>query len=249
MKKTSCCCCSPSSSSSLPMMIFSKKKNSKSTLTSGDSSLFVLAKTTTATRAVTALRDDEYLSSSLFFAHRWFMVCVHTLYNLREKILEECLSRRKRMFSITRAQSENCSRLSSEIFWPLSPPPIKKKLFSLSKARACCVLLPPIVSSLSLFQRINQISLHLRSRRNSIALFYKGVFIYQNTLLSLLYYSHRGIEERERESRKRKYSLSLKKRDRGLNPSRRDGTIKEGVCVRSSPHERIYFPNLREGTS
>jgi len=60
------------------------------------------------------------------------------------------------------------------------------------------VLLPPIVSSLSLFQRINQISLHLRSRRNSIALFYKGVFIYQNTLLSLLYYSHRGIEERER---------------------------------------------------
>ena len=140
----------------------------------------------------------------------------------------------------------------SSLFWnflAFVPSSHKKKLFSLSKARACCVLLPPIVSSLSLFQRINQISLHLRSRRNSIALFYKGVFIYQNTLLSLLYYSHRGIEERERESRKRKYSLSLKKRDRGLNPSRRDGTIKEGVCVRSSPHERIYFPNLREGTS
>ena len=193
------------------MMIFSKKKNSKSTLTSGDSSLFVLAKTTTATRAVTALRDDEYLSSSLFFAHRWFMVCVHTLYNLREKILEECLSRRKRMFSITRAQSENCSRLSSEIFWPLSPPPIKKKLFSLSKARACCVLLPPIVSSLSLFQRINQISLHLRSRRNSIALFYKGVFIYQNTVISVILLSSR--HRRERESRKRKYSLSLLKKE------------------------------------
>ena len=194
------------------MMIFSKKKNSKSTLTSGDSSLSVLAKTTTATRAVTALRDDEYLSSSLFFAHRWFMVCVHTLYNLREKILEECLSRRKRMFSITRAQSENCSRLSSEIFWPLSPPPIKKN-FSLSKARECCVLFPPIVSSLSLFQRINQISLHLRSRRNSIALFYKGVFIYQNTLLSLLYYSHRGIEERERERAESANTLSLLKKE------------------------------------
>jgi len=130
-------------------MIFSKKKNSKSTLTSGDSSLFVLAKTTTATRAVTALRDDEYLSSSLFFAHRWFMVCVHTLYNLREKILEECLSRRKRMFSITRAQSENFS-LSLLKFFGLCPLLPKKKLFSLSKARECCVLFPLDRLSLSL---------------------------------------------------------------------------------------------------
>ena len=145
-------------------------------------------------------------------------------------------------------RSQKISLFSLLKFFGLCPLLPKKKL-SLSQKQESVVLLPPIVSSLSLFQRINQISLHLRSRRNSIALFYKGVFIYQNTLLSLLYYSHRGIEERERESRKRKYSLSLKKRDRGLNPSRRDGTIKEGVCVRSSPHERIYFPNLREGTS
>ena len=143
-------------------------------------------------------------------------------------------------------RSQKISLFSLLKFFGLCPLLPKKKL-SLSQKQESVVLLPLIVSSLSLFQRINQISLHLRSRRNSIALFYKGVFIYQNTLLSLLYYSHRGIEERE--SRKRKYSLSLKKRDRGLNPSRRDGTIKEGVCVRSSPHERIYFPNLREGTS
>ena len=149
-------------------------------------------------------------------------------------------------------RSQKISLFSLLKFFGLCPLLPQKKL-SLSQKQESVVLLPPIVSSLSLFQRINQISLHLRSRRNSIALFYKGVFIYQNTLLSLLYYSHRGIEERERErereSRKLKYSLSLKKRDRGSNPSRRDGTIKEGVCVRSSPHERIYFPNLREGTS
>ena len=107
----------------------------------------------------------------------------------------------------SRERSQKIALFSLLKFFGLCPLLPKKKL-SLSQKRESVVLLPPIVASLSLFQRINQISLHLRSRRNSIALFYKGVFIYQNTLLSLLYYSHQGIEEREREQKAQILSLS-----------------------------------------
>ena len=137
----------------------------------------------------------------------------------------------------SRAQSENFSLLSSEIFWPLSPPP-KKKTFSLSKARECCVVTSDRLFSLSLFQRINQISLHLLSRRNSIALFYKGVFIYQNTVISVILLSSR--HRRERESRKRKYSLSLKKRSRIKPKSTRRHNQRGRVCAIIASRENIF---------
>ena len=181
------------------MMIFSKKKNSKSTLTSGDSSLFVLAKTTTATRAVTALRDDEYSSSSLFFAHRWFMVCVHTLYNLREKILEECLSRRKRMFSIT--SSQKISLFSLLKFFGLCPFSPKKKLSLSQKQESGVLLLSLIVSSLLSLSEENKSNLFtfILSRPARVSRsFIKECLYIRRTLLSLLYYSYQGTEERER---------------------------------------------------
>ena len=184
------------------MMIFSKKKNSKSTRTSGDSSLFVLAKTTTATRAVTALRDDEYLSSSLFFAHRWFMVCVHTLYNLREKILEEeCVSRRKRrLFSIA-SRSQKISLFSLLKFFGLCPFSPKKKLSLSQKQESGVLLLSLIVSSLLSLSEENKSNLFtfILSRPARVSRsFIKECLYIRRTLLSLLYYSYQGTEERER---------------------------------------------------
>ena len=85
-----------------------------------------------------------------------------------------------------------------------------------------------------LSRRINQISLHLLSRK-SIALFHKGVFIYQNAVISVILLSSRHRRERERAESAN--TLSLKKRDRGLNPVDRDGTIKERACV--CDHHRL----------
>ena len=147
-------------------MIFSKKKNSKSTLTSGDSSLFDLAKTTTATRAVTALRDDEYSSSSLFFAHRWFMVCVYIHYIICEKKFW----RR----SVCHAESVVCfpsraevRKFLSSLFWNFLAFVLflpKKNFLSLKSKRVVCCYFLWSSRLFSLFQkRINQISLHLYS--------------------------------------------------------------------------------------
>jgi len=89
--------------------------------------------------------------------------------------------------------------------------PTNKRQKRAKKTSLFCVVLSNTLFSLSgvlsdrLFQRINQISLHLLSR-NSIALFHKGVFIYQNAVISVILLSSR--HRRERESRKRKYSLS-----------------------------------------
>ena len=105
-------------------------------------------------------------------------------------------------------RSQKISLFSLLKFFGLCPLLPKKKL-SLSQKQESVVLLPPIVSSLSLFQRINQISLHLLSR-NSIALFYKGVFIYQNTVISVILLSSRHRREREREQKAQILSL-LKK--------------------------------------
>ena len=218
MKKTSCCCCCCCSpSQSLPMMIFSKKKNSKSTPTSGDSSLFVLAKTTTtARRAVTALRDDEYVSSSLFFffTHRCFMWSTYIIiYNLREKFwgTKLCNAGKAKAFFICGRKKKIA--LLSEIFG-LGGSQKTQKRAKKNLSFLCCSLEHTLLSLgcfewSSLFQRINQISLHLLSR-TSIALFHKGVFIYQNAVISVILLSsrHRRERERERESRKRKYSLS-----------------------------------------
>ena len=87
-----------------------------------------------------------------------------------------------------------------------------------------------------LSRRINQISLHFLSR-NSIALFYKGVFIYHNTVISFILLSSRHRRERERERAESANTLSLKKRDRGLNPVDHKSTIKERACV--CDHHRL----------
>ena len=97
----------------------------------------------------------------------------------------------------------------------------------------------------SLVQRINQISLHLLSRK-SIALFHKGVFIYHNAVISvtLLFLSR---HRRERERAESANTLSLKKRDRGLNPVDHKSTIKERACV--CDHHRLareYISLIRE---
>ena len=134
-------------------------------------------------------------------------------------------------------RSQKISLFSLLKFFGLCPLLPKKKL-SLSQKQESVVLLPPIVSSLSLFQRINQISLHLLSRRNSIALFYKGVFIYQNTVISVILLSSR--HRRERESRKRKYSLSLKKRSRIKPKSTRRHNQRGRVCAIIASRENIF---------
>ena len=85
-----------------------------------------------------------------------------------------------------------------------------------------------------LSRRINQISLHLLSRK-SIALFHKGVFIYQNAVISVILLSSR--HRRERERAESASTLSLKKRDRGLNPVDHKSTIKERACV--CDHHRL----------
>ena len=144
------------------------------------------------------------------------------------------MSRRKQKFSIT-TQSENFSLLSSFMkFFGPSPPMSQKKNFLSLKSKSVVLLFPLIVSSLSLFQRINQISLHLLSRK-SIALFHKGVFIYQNAVISVILLSSRHRRERERAESAN--TLSLKKRDRGLNPVDHKSTIKERACV--CDHHRL----------
>ena len=145
------------------MMIFSKKKNSKSTRTSGDSSLFVLAKTTTATRAVTALRDDEYSSSSLFFAHRWFMVCVYIHYIICEKKFWRSVCHAERVCFPSRA----VRKFLSSLFWNFLAFVLflpKKNFLSLKSKRVVCCYFLWSSRLFSLFQkRINQISLLLYS--------------------------------------------------------------------------------------
>jgi hypothetical protein len=148
------------------------------------------------------------------------------------------LSRRKQKFSIT-TQSENFSLLSSFMkFFGPSPPMSQKKNFLSLKSKSVVLLFPLIVSSLSLFQRINQISLHLLSRK-SIALFHKGVFIYQNAVISFILLSSRHRRERERAESAN--TLSLKKRDRGLNPVDHKSTIKERACVCDHRLAREYI--------
>lgn len=148
------------------------------------------------------------------------------------------MSRRKQKFSIT-TQSENFSLLSSFMkFFGPSPPMSQKKNFLSLKSKSVVLLFPLIVSSLSLFQRINQISLHLLSRK-SIALFHKGVFIYQNAVISFILLSSRHRRERERAESAN--TLSLKKRDRGLNPVDHKSTIKERACVCDHRLAREYI--------
>jgi hypothetical protein len=148
------------------------------------------------------------------------------------------LSRRKQKFSIT-TQSENFSLLSSFMkFFGPSPPMSQKKNFLSLKSKSVVLLFPLIVSSLSLFQRISQISLHLLSRK-SIALFHKGVFIYQNAVISFILLSSRHRRERERAESAN--TLSLKKRDRGLNPVDHKSTIKERACVCDHRLAREYI--------
>ncbi len=150
------------------------------------------------------------------------------------------MSRRKQKFSIT-TQSENFSLLSSFMkFFGPSPPMSQKKNFLSLKSKSVVLLFPLIVSSLSLFQRINQISLHLLSRK-SIALFHKGVFIYQNAVISFILLSSRHRRERERERAESANTLSLKKRDRGLNPVDHKSTIKERACVCDHRLAREYI--------
>ena len=91
----------------------------------------------------------------------------------------------------------------------------QKKLFNQTERRepkkplSCVCVLFSRGDTLSRFvsdrlsRRISQISLHLVLSRGSIALFYKEVFIYQNTVILLL-----SMHRREREQKAQILSLS-----------------------------------------
>jgi len=157
------------------------------------------------------------------------------MYIICEKNFEE-----QKRFSCGR---KKIARLS-EIFGLLWDRRERKKhtLFFVSFSRT--LSLSGVLSD-RLSRRINQISLHLLSRK-SIALFHKGVFIYHNAVISviLLFLSR---HRRERERAESANTLSLKKRDRGLNPVDHKSTIKERACV--CDHHRLareYISLIRE---
>jgi hypothetical protein len=145
------------------------------------------------------------------------------MYIICEKNFEE-----QKRFSCGR---KKIARLS-EIFGLLWDRRERKKhtLFFVSFSRT--LSLSGVLSD-RLSRRINQISLHLLSRK-SIALFHKGVFIYQNAVISVILLSSRHRRERERAESAN--TLSLKKRDRGLNPVDHKSTIKERACVVCDRH-------------
>lgn len=90
-----------------------------------------------------------------------------------------------------------------------------------------------------LSRRISQISLHLVLSRGSIALFYKEVFIYQNTVISVILLL--SMHRRERESRKRKYSLSLLKKENEDYTQSTTAQSKRGrVCDHLVSRENIF---------
>ena len=137
------------------------------------------------------------------------MKYIRYIYNLREKILEAFVAQKAKVFHHDAVRKFLSSLFFHEIFWPV-PSHVPKKKLSLSQKQECCVVVPSDrLFSLSLFQRINQISLHLLSRK-SIALFHKGVFIYQNAVISFILLSSRHRREREREQKAQILSL-LKK--------------------------------------
>ena len=121
------------------------------------------------------------------------------MYIICEKNFEE-----QKRFSCGR---KKIARLS-EIFGLLWDRRERKKhtLFFVSFSRT--LSLSGVLSD-RLSRRINQISLHLLSRK-SIALFHKGVFIYQNAVISVILLSSRHRREREREQKAQVLSL-LKK--------------------------------------
>ena len=161
------------------------------------------------------------------------MKYIRYIYNLREKILEAFVAQKAKVFHHDAVRKFLSSLFFHEIFWPV-PSHVPKKKLSLSQKQECCGV-PSDRLSLSLsLRRINQISLHLLSRK-SIALFHKGVFIYQNAVISVILLSSRHRRERERAESAN--TLSLKKRDRGLNPVDHKSTIKERACV--CDHHRL----------
>ena len=97
-------------------------------------------------------------------------------------------------------KSENFSLLSSEIFWPLSF--FSQKKLSLSqKQESGVLLLSLIVSSLLSLLEENKSNLFtfILSRPARVSRsFIKECLYIRRTLLSLLYYSYQGTEERER---------------------------------------------------
>ena len=129
-------------------------------------------------------------------------MCIYTLYNLREKILEEeCVSRRKRrLFSIA-SRSQKISLFSLLKFFGLCPFSPKKKLSLSQKQESGVLLLSLIVSSLLSLSEENKSNLFtfILSRPARVSRsFIKECLYIRRTLLSLLHYSYQGTEERER---------------------------------------------------
>ena len=124
------------------------------------------------------------------------------------------MSRRKRrLFSIA-SRSQKISLFSLLKFFGLCPFSPKKKLSLSQKQESGVLLLSLIVSSLLSLSEENKSNLFtfILSRPARVSRsFIKECLYIRRALLSLLHYSYQGTEERERESRKRKYSLSLKK--------------------------------------
>ena len=135
------------------------------------------------------------------------MKYIRYIYNLREKILEAFVAQKAKVFHHDAVRKFLSSLFFHEIFWPV-PSHVPKKKLSLSQKQECCGV-PSDRLFVSLSFGINQISLHLLSRK-SIALFHKGVFIYQNAVISVILLSSRHRREREREQKAQILSL-LKK--------------------------------------
>ena len=155
------------------------------------------------------------------------------MYIICEKNFEE-----QKRFSCGR---KKIARLS-EIFGLLWDRRERKKhtLFFVSFSRT--LSLSGVLSD-RLSRRINQISYTYSLARVSRS-FIKECLYIRRTLLSLLYYSYQGTEEREREREQKAQTLSLstrvkKREDRRLNPSSTTAQSRGRVCDHRLSRENI----------